>query len=113
MAQSVYGWQGKILRVNLTTKQISEEPLSEELRRGYIGGAGINARLLYESLKDKINTDPLSPDNPLIFGFGILAGTILSLLFPLYRHRQKSGHRHFRRFKRRRLFPGPREAGWL
>ena len=75
MKKSVYGWQGKILRVNLTTKQISEEPLSEELRRGYIGGAGINARLLYEGLKDNITADALAPENVLIFGFGILAGT--------------------------------------
>jgi len=75
MAQSVYGWQGKILRVNLSTKEIREEPLSQELRQGYIGGAGINARLLYEGLKNNITADALSPDNMLIFGFGILTGT--------------------------------------
>ena len=75
MAQGVYGWQGKILRVNLTTKEINEEPLSQELRRDYIGGAGINARLLYEGLKDNITADALSADNVLIFGFGILTGT--------------------------------------
>lgn len=75
MTQSIYGWRGKILQVNLSTKDIREEPLSEELRRGYIGGAGINARLLYEGLKDNLTADPLSPENVLIFGFGILAGT--------------------------------------
>jgi len=75
MAEKIYGWQGKILRVNLTTGIISEEGLTEELRAGYIGGAGINARLLWESLKDTMHADALSPENVLIFGFGVLTGT--------------------------------------
>ena len=41
-----YGWRGKILQVDLTTKTIREEGLSEELMAGYIGGSGINARLV-------------------------------------------------------------------
>ena len=69
------GWRGKILRVNLTRGELWEEELSEDLKDGYIGGAGINARLLYDALRDKIEIDPLSPENPLIFGFGILVGT--------------------------------------
>ena len=44
---------GKILRVDLSTGIIREEELSEELRNNYVGGAGVNARLLYEALKDK------------------------------------------------------------
>ena len=43
MKKEVYGWQGKILRVNLTTREIREEVLSEELRRGYIGVSGQTA----------------------------------------------------------------------
>ena len=41
-----YGWRGKILRVNLTRAELHEEELSEDLKNNYIGGAGINARLL-------------------------------------------------------------------
>ena len=51
-SQKSYGWTGKILRVDLSRGDIQEEQLSEELKEGYVGGAGINARLLYDALKD-------------------------------------------------------------
>jgi aldehyde:ferredoxin oxidoreductase len=70
-----YGWRGKILRVNLTAKTIQEEDLPEELMTGYIGGSGLNARLLYDLLRGNPQTDALSPDNPLIFGCGPAVGT--------------------------------------
>ena len=66
---------GKILRVDLTSGTITEEEVSEELQQGFIGGAGINAKLLYDILKDKPDADPLGPDNAVIFGPGLLAGT--------------------------------------
>ncbi len=43
-----YGWSGKILQVDLSNSKVWEEDLSEDLASGYTGGAGINARLLYE-----------------------------------------------------------------
>ena len=70
-----YGWRGKILKVNLSDAKIWEEELSEELIRGYTGGAGINARLFYDLVRGKTELDPLSPENPLIFGCGPLVGT--------------------------------------
>jgi aldehyde:ferredoxin oxidoreductase len=66
---------GKILRVNLSSGEIWEEDVSEELKKGYVGGAGINAKLLYDALKDKPDADPLGPENAVIFGPGLLAGT--------------------------------------
>ena len=42
---------------------------------GYIGGAGINARLLYDLMRTNPQADALSPENPLIFGCGPLVGT--------------------------------------
>jgi hypothetical protein len=69
------GWSGKILQVDLTNGSIREEEISEELKSGYTGGAGINARLLYDALRKNLEIDPLSPENPLIFGFGLLVGT--------------------------------------
>ena len=47
-AKSKCGWRGKILQVDLTHSKIWDEELSDDLIRGYIGGAGINARLLAE-----------------------------------------------------------------
>ena len=70
-----HGWSGKILQVDLSNSKVWEEDLSEDLASGYTGGAGINARLLYEMMRNNIQADPLSPENPLIFGFGILVGT--------------------------------------
>jgi len=65
-----------ILRVDLSTGAISTEPVSLELRRKYLGGEGINARLLWEHfLKVDPKIDPLSPDNVLIVGMGPLGGT--------------------------------------
>jgi len=69
------GWRGKILKVDLSHLTIYEEELSEELRRGYTGGAGINARLFYNLVRDNPELDPLSPENPLIFGCGPVVGT--------------------------------------
>lgn len=69
------GWRGKILQVDLSEPRVWEEELAEELARGYTGGAGINARLLYDLLRNDVHVDPLAPENPLIFGFGILVGT--------------------------------------
>ncbi len=74
-AGSSGGWRGRILQVDLTDARVWEEDLSEALISGYTGGAGINARLLYELLRDNPQVDPLSPENPLIFGFGVLVGT--------------------------------------
>ena len=69
------GWSGKILQVDLSNARVWEEELSEELKSGYTGGAGVNARLLYDLVRANPQLDPLSPENLLIFGFGILAGT--------------------------------------
>jgi len=39
---------GAILRVDLGSGRIESEPLREDLRINYIGGRGINSRLLFE-----------------------------------------------------------------
>ena len=67
------GYKNCILRVNLTERRFSEEPLSEKLIHDYIGGRGFGAKLLYDDLKP--NVDPLGEDNELIFLAGPLAGT--------------------------------------
>jgi aldehyde:ferredoxin oxidoreductase len=74
-AKNKCGWRGKILQVDLTNSLVRDEDLSDDLIKGYIGGAGINARLLYDLLRDDPLLDPLSPENPLIFGVGPVVGT--------------------------------------
>lgn len=68
--------QNTILRVDLGEERISEEPVPQEWRLKYLGGEGINARLLWEHfLKVDPKNDPLSPDNVLIVGNGPLCAT--------------------------------------
>ncbi|MBW2553507.1 MAG: hypothetical protein JRE20_05170, partial [Deltaproteobacteria bacterium] len=74
-SENTHGWRGRILQVDLSNSKIWEEKLSEELINGYIGGAGINAKLFYDLMRDNPQMDPLSPENPLIFGFGPVVGT--------------------------------------
>ena len=69
----MYGYHGKILQVDLSTRQTKDIQLKEEDLRKFIGGAGLSAKLLYPLLSK--NLDPLGPENPLLFLTGPLAGT--------------------------------------
>ncbi|OLS31407.1 MAG: Tungsten-containing aldehyde ferredoxin oxidoreductase [Candidatus Thorarchaeota archaeon AB_25] len=68
------GYRGKILRVDLSAGSTSVTSIDEKLLRGFIGGAGLGARLLYDMID--ANTDPLSPENPLLYLTGPLCGTM-------------------------------------
>jgi len=69
------GYMGKILRVDLTSKQTRTEELDEQVARAFIGGSGLGTKILYDETDE--TTDPLGPDNPLIFAVGPLTGTNL------------------------------------
>jgi aldehyde:ferredoxin oxidoreductase len=66
-------WQQKILYVDLSSGRIDTGQVSAEDSKKYIGGRGINAKMLWEMVKPGI--DALSPENPLIFGTSVLQGT--------------------------------------
>ncbi len=72
----MYGWMGTILMVDLTSRKIEKIPLGRELRSNYLGGRGINVRILYERVQPGIQG--LDPENVLIFGTGPLTGTGLA-----------------------------------
>jgi aldehyde:ferredoxin oxidoreductase len=67
------GFMGKLLRVDLSRKEISEEPLRQDWARQYLGGAALATRYLINETPKGI--DPLSADNKLIFMTGPLTGT--------------------------------------
>jgi len=67
-------YMNKFLLVDLNTLTSREIPLSRKMREQYIGGKGFGARLLYDLLAP--GTDPLSPDNVLMFMTGPLTGTM-------------------------------------
>ena len=73
MSQILNGYVGKMLFVDLTQGTIQEQALDEEMAKGFIGGYGIGARVLYNMMKPGI--DPLGPDNILGFITGPLTGT--------------------------------------
>ncbi|HEY64428.1 MAG TPA: aldehyde ferredoxin oxidoreductase family protein [Caldilineae bacterium] len=67
-----YGFHNKILRVNLSTGEISTEQPGEKFFRTYFGGWGLIAYYLLKELEPGI--DPLGPDNILIFAPGVTTG---------------------------------------
>ena len=71
----MYGYAGKILVVDLTSENIETIPIEEELARKYLGGVGLNTKLLFKHMRKGI--DPLGPDNVLLFGTGPLVGTFM------------------------------------
>ena len=68
------GIHGKLLEIDLTQATTRDLSIPEEHFRRYLGGRGLGARLLYDMLAAK--TDPLSPDNILIFLTGPLTGSM-------------------------------------
>ncbi len=69
------GFTGKLLIVNLTNQEISEELLNEEIAKDFLGGAGYCCRYLYDHIDKK--TNPLSPDNILMFMTGPFCGSTI------------------------------------
>jgi aldehyde:ferredoxin oxidoreductase len=67
-----YGYNGKILRVDLTTGAMKTEEPGEIVYRTYLGGGGLASYYLLRELKPGI--DPLSADNILIFASNVISG---------------------------------------
>jgi aldehyde:ferredoxin oxidoreductase len=69
----MFGYHKKLLRVDLTSRKIEVEDLDERVIRKYVGGLGIEAKILYEETGPE--TDPLSPENLLMAVTGPYTGT--------------------------------------
>jgi aldehyde:ferredoxin oxidoreductase len=71
----MYGYTGKILKVDLSKREINILNLPDEVYKNFIGGTGIAAKILFD---EKIwEIEPLSPNAPLIFITGPLTGTTI------------------------------------
>ena len=68
-----HGFMGKILWVDLSKKQVKDEPLDEKTGRDFLGGFGLGARILFS--RQKAGVDPLGPDAILGLVTGVLTGT--------------------------------------
>ena len=69
-----YLYGGTILFVDLSERKISKEPTSSYTRL-FLGGRGIDDKLFYDHISP--GTDPLSPQNVIVFGAGPLSGTCM------------------------------------
>ena len=70
-----HGYQGKILKVNLTDRRIDAEEKDESFYRSYLGGRGIGYHYLLREVPPRI--DPFSPENVLVLATGVMTGAPL------------------------------------
>lgn len=64
--------QSGIIRVDLSSRSVTSEPIPDSWHRKYVGGKGLGARYLFDELEAE--TDPLSEANVLLFLTGPLTG---------------------------------------
>ncbi len=68
-----YSETGVNLEIDLSHGNIERETTDPKLTALHLGGLGTNTKLLWDRVSPDV--DPFSPDNLLIFGAGLLAGT--------------------------------------
>ncbi len=68
-----YAETGFSLEVDLTRGNIERVETDPEWTQLYLGGLGTNAKILWDRVPPEV--DPLSPENLLVFGTGLLCGT--------------------------------------
>jgi aldehyde:ferredoxin oxidoreductase len=66
---------GDLLRIDLTSRIVTEETIAPELLREWIGGKGIGTRYLADEVGPDV--EPLGPANKLIFVTGPITGTTM------------------------------------
>jgi len=69
------GWNGKLLRVDLTKGKAVAQEYSSEMAANFLGGRGFAIKILWNELKPGI--DALSPENKLVYATGPLTGFAL------------------------------------
>jgi len=70
------GYAGKILRVDLSTGNIWNESLTEQIVRKWVGGAGLGTKYLYDEVPPEVKWS--DPKSRLIWTTGPLAGTAVA-----------------------------------
>jgi aldehyde:ferredoxin oxidoreductase len=69
-----YAETGVNLEINLSRGSIEKEGTDPRLSELHLGGLGTNAKILWDRVPPEV--EPFSPDNLLIFGTGLLTGTL-------------------------------------
>jgi aldehyde:ferredoxin oxidoreductase len=71
-----YGYNGKILHVDLTTGECLVEEPGEAFYRKYLGGSALAMHYLFKKMP--AGADPLGPDNVLVLALSVLTGSAIS-----------------------------------
>jgi aldehyde:ferredoxin oxidoreductase len=69
------GFYGRLLRVDLSTRQWQVEEIPDEVLAAYLGGKGLGTYLMLQNIPP--GADPLGPQNCLIFTTGPATGTAM------------------------------------
>lgn len=69
----MYGYAGRIAKVDLTTGRVEDYPFSDRERELFLGGKIMAAKIIYDSLSQKV--DPLSPENIIVISTSPLTGS--------------------------------------
>ncbi|MGA2959178.1 MAG: aldehyde ferredoxin oxidoreductase N-terminal domain-containing protein, partial [Thermodesulfobacteriota bacterium] len=67
-----YGYNGKVLHVDLTSLKVKVEEPDELFYRTYLGGGGLASYYLLKHLRPGV--DPLGPENVLVFASNVISG---------------------------------------
>jgi len=71
----MYGWNGRLLRIDLSKRKALAQEYSAEMAKNFLGGRGFATKILWDELEPGI--DALSPQNRLVFAAGPLTGFAL------------------------------------
>lgn len=87
-----YGYTGRLLRINLTSRTYSIEPIDAEDYLGYLGGRGLGAIWYWREAPAQVQ--PFAPENKMGFFAGPLTGTPLvsTTKFQLATRGPETGH---------------------
>ena len=70
----MFGYAGRVLRVDLTTGKTRLEKLDEETAKKYVGGIGLGMKLWLAN--SKAGVDAFNPENPLVLAVGPVSATM-------------------------------------
>lgn len=68
----MYGYMGKIIRINLRDRSIKVEDLDLDTAQKYLGSRGLGVKIMMDEVP--ANVDPLSEENKMIIATGALTG---------------------------------------
>jgi aldehyde:ferredoxin oxidoreductase len=72
----MHGFYNRLLRVDLSARTWTAEPIADEVLARYLGGKGLASQLLLDNVPAGV--EPLAPENPLILATGPATGTVLA-----------------------------------